>query len=43
MIRDLREVARSLVDDGTTHRDRVHREIIATPAEIDASVATFNA
>jgi hypothetical protein len=43
MIRDLREVARSLVDDGATHRDRVHREIIATPAEIDASVATFNA
>ena len=43
MIRDLREVARSLVDDGATHRDRVHREIIASPAEIDASLAVFNA
>lgn len=43
MIRDLRAIARSLIDDGAIHRDRVHREIIATPAEIDASLDHFNA
>jgi hypothetical protein len=43
MIRDLRQLAQSLLADGAATRHRVHREIIATPAEIDASLATFNA
>ena len=43
MIQDLRQLARSLIDDGAIHRDRVHREIIASPDEIDASLAYFNA
>jgi hypothetical protein len=43
MIQDLRNIARSLIDDGATHRNRVHREIIATPDEIDASLAYFTA
>jgi hypothetical protein len=43
MIQDLRMLARSLIDDGANHRNRVHREIIATPAVIDASLAYFSA
>ncbi|UVE69372.1 hypothetical protein L2Y90_21845 [Burkholderia pyrrocinia] len=41
MIADLREVAKSLIDDGDTHRGRVHREIAMTPAELDKSLIDF--
>jgi hypothetical protein len=43
MIGDLRQLAKSLIDDGSATRHRVHREIIATAAQIDASLANFNA
>ena len=43
MITDLRQLAQTLQRDGTVHMQRVYREIRANPAEIDQSLAVFNA
>jgi len=41
MIDDLRKLARSLVADGDSSRNRVYREIVAKPSEVDASLDNF--
>lgn len=41
MLTELSRMADVLVADGATNRDRVFFEVIATPAEIDTSVAYF--
>jgi hypothetical protein len=41
MMKELREVAQSLIDDGATQHARVHREIISSPAELDKTVGSF--
>jgi hypothetical protein len=43
MIMDLRQLAQTLQSDGAVHMSRVYREIRATPAEIDQSLARFYA
>jgi hypothetical protein len=41
MIQDLRKVAKTLVSDGDVSRNRVYREIVAKPDEIDTSLENF--
>lgn len=41
MIQDLRRLAKTLVVDGDVSRNRVFREIIAKPSEIDSSLENF--
>jgi hypothetical protein len=43
MIDDLRKLAKTLVADGDISRNRVYREIIAKPTEVDASLDNFYA
>jgi len=41
MIKDLRELARTLQSDGAVHMKRVYREIRANPSDIDQSLDVF--
>jgi len=41
MIKDLRELAKSLTSDGAVYMHRVYREIRADPSEIDISLGVF--
>jgi len=41
MIKELRGVAQSLIDDGATTHGRVHREIITVPTDLDKAVRSF--
>ncbi len=43
MLKELREVAESLVADGDTRHGRVFREVISSPAALDASMAHLQA
>ncbi len=41
MIGDLRQVAQSLIADGASQYPRIHREIVTTPQQLDASLILF--